>query len=265
LSIATTTWAASDGPATLRGDPEFLGPDDDYRALFPDRVRVGTYGSDQEKGLSVAVGVLTGEGDVRPETGPTGPAFRRPDAQLLVVFVSDEDDCSDGGALSEMPPTACYTSVDELLPVTSLVATLEGLVREPTQLLVGSIVAPQDPSCEDAVSGRRYVEATALTGGLPADVCDDDWTAALADLGRAGTGIRTTFPLSRAALVDSIEVDVDGIAVPSDPADGWTWNPATWYLELHGDAVPAPGAQVTVRYTIDVAVAAPESTDVAID
>ena len=84
--------------AALLDDPPFLTPTDDYERLFQERATaVGVEGSDKEKGLEAAAYAVS-----LAMTAPGGPneGFVRPSpAHLLVIIVSDEEDCSDNGAL----------------------------------------------------------------------------------------------------------------------------------------------------------------------
>ena len=39
-----------------------------------------------------------------------------------MIFVSDEEDCLDNGALDGQPASTCYTESDQLVPVADLIA-----------------------------------------------------------------------------------------------------------------------------------------------
>lgn len=101
-------------PATLRGEdepgPTILSHDDpDLLERFAALVRRGTGGSGQEMGLEAMRRALSGQlGEQQ--------AFLRPGARLLVVVVTDEDDCSDpdGTALTvrACELDACSTDAD---------------------------------------------------------------------------------------------------------------------------------------------------------
>ncbi|MCA9549121.1 MAG: VWA domain-containing protein [Myxococcales bacterium] len=58
-------------------------------AAFQDAVQVGTCGSGMERGLEAALTALE-------QDGCTGTPFLRPGANLIVIFVTDEDDASSG-------------------------------------------------------------------------------------------------------------------------------------------------------------------------
>jgi hypothetical protein len=229
----------------LIGDPPFLTAEDDYVAQFAERVQIGIGGSDKEKGLEAAWYALSPEMLVLHNIG-----FLRPQANLLVVVVSDEDDCTDDGFLDGRDSTSCYQLRDLLTPVRELVARIYDAKNNGELVQVGAIIGPFDGSCADAYSGKRYAQAALMTGGVLGKICDADWGNVLYDLGLNATGILDTFVLSGAAAVDSIEVTVGGQPVLADPQNGWTYDPQYWTLRFNGTSVPQRGAEIRVEYEL---------------
>ncbi|MEQ1564003.1 MAG: hypothetical protein ABMA64_00070 [Myxococcota bacterium] len=262
LGVITTSFDYADpARASLRGDPPFLTPADDYQALFPERALVGIGGEDKEKGLEAAVWALQPTLNL---PGAPNDGFVRKDAQLLTVFVSDEEDCSDEGALEGQPPEACYQQMDELPPVDGFVDALRDLKPgDRGAVQVAAIVGTSRSTCPDVYTGNRYVQAAGLTGGLVGDICQSDWSQMLGDLGLNATGIRTQFQLSYAAQPDTLEVYVDDEKVPGDPVNGWTYDEPSWYLEFHGDAIPPRGSAVSATYTVQPGAPSPVVTSSA--
>ncbi|MBI1947796.1 MAG: hypothetical protein HYS27_19055 [Deltaproteobacteria bacterium] len=97
---------------------------------------VGLYGSPYERGLDAADLFLGGQ-TFTPECEGDLALFRRTDADLLLVFITDEDDCSHGDGqrgfddetqrqCGETPelftghdPNGCYDLADQLVPVSA--------------------------------------------------------------------------------------------------------------------------------------------------
>ncbi len=257
MGVITTSFDYSDpNRGVLLGDPPFLTQGDDYENLFQDRATVGTGGSDKEKGLEAALHALSPLMTI----GGANDGFVRKDAQLLLVFVSDEEDCSDNGALEGQPPSDCYTQFDKLTPVQTIVQDLQDLKDDYNLVQVGAIVGTQASTC-DAVDGSRYQIVAALTGGLIGDICRSDWSGMMGDLGLNATGIRTQFQLSSAAQPDTLEVFVDDEPVPNDPSNGYTYDEASWFVTFHGTAVPPRGSTVSATYTVDPGRIEPEVTE----
>jgi hypothetical protein len=260
LGIISTSFDYDDETrGTLIGDPPFLTNEfAGYEEEFKSRALVGIEGSGKEKGLEATLHaldpVMTFEGQ--------NDGFVRPSAELLVIWVSDEDDCSDGGALEGQDDVTCYTEWDQLTPVEDIVQDLYEVKGDRDLVSVGAIVGTTTETCpngSEVVEGKRYVSAVRHMGGLVGDICDSDWSGVLGDLGLTATGIHTMFQLSQAAQMDTIVVTVDEVEVAEDAADGWTYNELTWWLEFHGTSVPARGSQITVKYTVDPGKLEPET------
>lgn len=259
LGVITTSFPYGDpSSGRLIGDPPYLTQDDaDYEGAFAARAAVGLLGNDKEKGYEAATFA------VHPSMtldGAPNAGFVRKDSALLVVFVSDEEDCSDGGALEGQPPTACYEQPDALEPVQGFVDDLLDLKSGQTLVQIGAIVGTDGSNCADSYPGRRYMAGALLTGGLIGDICQSDWSGMMGDLGLNATGIHTRFQTTSAAKPETLEVYVDEDPVTGDPVNGWTYDTATWFLEFHGDAIPPRGSAVTATYTVQPGVPAPVAT-----
>ncbi len=232
----------SDNPdrGKLVGDPPYLTPIDDFIPLFETRVLVGTEGSDHEKGLAAALLTVT-EG---------APDFARSDASLLVVIVSDEDDCSDDGKLDDRSGSACYTEYEQLTPVIDIVEALQATKSSAEMVQVAAIVGPKDP-CDTAAEGTRYNLAAWQTAGITGDVCEADWSHVLIDLGLSAASDRASFAVGEPLVEKHIVVLVDGTEVAWGEDDGWTWDAETCLLHFNGDAVPDRGSAISAEGSVD--------------
>lgn len=249
MGVVTTSsgpWDDELWAPELASDAYFT-PAQGSAAAFAEQLLVGTEGSDKERGLAAALLALTGEGS---ETGPAQP-FVREGADLLVVFVSDEEDCSDGGALQGDSPTSCYTSPERLVPVEQIVEALHAVHGDANRVLAAGIVGTESSDCADVYHGARYQRVARATGGWVADICDEDWSEALAALGAHATGLRNSFRLQEAAEPGSISVFVDQVELIEDPEEGFTYDPATWMVQFAPDMVPQRGATIRIEYAGD--------------
>lgn len=248
LGVISTSAETGDPRAgKLLGEPAVLDVRDDYLSGFRDRVQVGTAGSDKEKGLYAATRALSPEMLDGPNRG-----FLRPEARLLVTFVTDEEDCSDGGVLDGQEAVACYQQEEQLTPVEAVHRELVAAKGGHEDLVtVGAIIGPRgDARCETAWPGERYAELAIRTNGTIGDICSSDWSDMLYTLGLTASGVRDAFTLSSSAVPESLVVTVDAIDVPPDPRDGFTYDTNTLEVRFHGDAVPPRGALIEVEYEI---------------
>jgi hypothetical protein len=135
---------------------------------------LGTNGDGFEKGLEASRQALSCDGpnaaffgaccedgvfDPACEvTGADAPRFLRPDAQLLLVYFSDEDDCSDpvsnpradlasceaaGCAISRDSNSSCEWDRERLTPVDEYAEFLRSLKKDPSAVNVLAITGPR--------------------------------------------------------------------------------------------------------------------------
>lgn len=244
-----TTDADSDDPhvGELIGDPPFLTADDDYVGAFQSRVRVGTGGSDKEKGLQAAAAALS----------PTllagvNHGFLRPEANLLIAVVSDEEDCSDDGLLDGYDANGCYSDPEFLTPVEdyfdAFVAAKGG---DPELVSFGAIISPaSDAACDTAYPAVRYAMGAFAFGGMVGDICQTDWSDMLYELGLNAAGVRDEFVLSHPAQPETIHVEVDGVEIPESTRDGWSYVPSRTSIVFLGLSVPPRGSEIVVSYDV---------------
>ncbi len=241
---------ANTSAGVLLGNPPVLSKAvTNYAELFRSRVRMGTGGSDKEKGLEASLTALSS-----PLADTRNLGFMRDDAMLNVVVLSDENDCSDGGALG---PNAtgeqCYTEYEKLRPVADIVRDLK-LLKPPGRVVMSGIVGPEIiDNCEDTVPGRRYYAAIQMLGGVTADICQTDYGGVMQALGEVASGILHVFQLEHNAVEDTIVVTVttlDGESseVLKDASNGWTYDATYAQIVFHGTAVPPRGATIEVSY-----------------
>ena len=176
---------------TLNNNLYFLTPEtEDTEAIFSEMVAVGTSGSGIEMGLEGASLALS-----EPLTSGDNVGFLREDANLSVVFLSDEEDSS--------PERA----VDYLRQFTDLKGDAayrdHGIVN--VSAVVGKDAPPYDgaASCESsngvAAYGSRYVELAERTEGAIESICDEDFTPIASELGLLASGLNLVFVLSEEA------------------------------------------------------------------
>ena len=233
--------------AELVGNPYVLTPEDDYVQGFKNLVRVGTDGSDKEKGLSAALTALT-----EPWISDANAGFLRDDAILSIIFVSDENDCSDDDALANDDSVACYEKQEKLIPIVDLIHEFRGIKGAGGPRVIASgIVGPQvADGCDGSWPGHRYTALATGLGGQVGNICDDDYSALMYDLGLAVSGELDTFQLTYAALEGTIDVVVDDEQVDEDPVNGWTYDAEYWMIRFDGDYIPPRGSTISIKYEI---------------
>lgn len=176
---------------TLNNNVYFLTPDtEDTEAIFSEMVAVGTTGSGIEMGLEGASLALS-----EPLLSGDNAGFVREDANLSVVFLSDEEDSSP------------LRTVDYLRQFTDLKG--DPAYRDHGIVNVSAVVGKDEPPYEGAAScesangvaayGSRYVDLAERTEGAIESICDEDFTPIATELGLLASGLGLVFELSEPA------------------------------------------------------------------
>jgi len=226
--------------------PLFLTEEDPgYVAEFASRAAVGTGGDDQEKGLAAAAYALGPVANLDLNDG-----FVRRDARMLIVFVSDEEDCSDDGALLGLSGEECYTRRDELVPVAEYVEEFRGLKDNLEDVQATAIIGVEGSACQNVYPSTRYRQVAELTGGSVNNICEGDWGEMLTNLGLNASGVIEQFQLSKAAKPETLEVYVDDVLIPQELRSGYSYDETTWYIRFAPSAVPPRGSVIVANYTV---------------
>lgn len=178
--------------------------------------------------------------------------FRRQDAFLAVIIVSDEDD------FSAETGSYLYQDYDSPLmhPITDYVTYLDSLTgNQGTRNFNVSAIAAYDQACLDKLNaeipgrilGRRYAELVDATGGVKGSICDN-FGDSLSVISDTIIELSSTFVLSRVPIEETIRVIVNGVSVPKDESNGWSYNAAENSVTFHGSAVPAQGSNIIIDF-----------------
>jgi hypothetical protein len=229
--VGVVTTDPDDAPGLLRGDPWVLTPVDTaaLRTLL-DTGDVTLLGREPASGLGAMVLALE-----EPLRSGGNQGFRRPDAALHVIVVSDGDDASDA-LLGEDAVAAATALLEDEAARTGHGARLSAIVGPR-----GGCSGPGGT----ALPGTAYLEVAEATGGTWGSVCEADYAGVVADLGAESVEWRTEFVLQAAPEPGSLRVSLDGVRQD----EGWYY--AADPPRIAFDDPPAPGAEVSVRYVAE--------------
>lgn len=223
IGVTTTDVSATGARGSLVGRTPLITPDTPQPAhTFAANLRVGAAGSEDERGLEAARLALTSNG-----------AFRRPEAAIVVLWFSDEDDHG-----AEPAPELA----EALLALTGPRGVRGWSAR--------AVVSPAASPCPTAVGpGVRYQAAAEALSGAALPLCAFSWSAAVGSLVPDTLGRQIDFPLARTPLPGTLEVRVDGrVVAPLDAAGAERWGLVGDVVRFRPEAAPAPGAAVRISY-----------------
>ena len=159
---------------------------------------------------------------------PYSSTWMRPDAGLLVVFVSDEEEQSE----IEYPAVSDFISWYGSLRMGSVfMASIINVEADDT-------LCDYPPNPMDV--GDRYMEATSLLGGVVVDICDTDWSPGVTD------ATHSIEPIEKVALTHKAETD--SIRVFINGSLNYDW----YYVEsentVYFTILPSAGQLVEIGY-----------------
>lgn len=208
--------------------------------VFSATVKVGINGSGDERAFSSFKAALN---------SPLNTGFHRPTAFLAVIIVSDSDDFShDDINLNESyaQPTlhSINTYVNELKTFTG---------GNPTSDFSVSTIGVLDTTCRDLLNqerkiSTRYMALSDATGGTKNSLCSP-FNSVLNNIStQIASNVQAQFQLNRTPVESTIRVIIDGILIPQDATNGWTYNATSRTITVHGSYFPQSGAHITINF-----------------
>ena len=220
---------------------------DDVQENFEEMVVVGTSGSGIEMGLEAARLALS-----EPMLADLNSGFLREEANLSVIFVSDEDDYS---------PLSAHTYLRSFTDLKGNEA-----YRDNTMVNVSAVIGkdrpPYDgePSCvsENGVGfyGPKYIELVNRTSGSLESICDDDFSAIAAELGLVASGLQLEFALSGLPVLETLTVSLFNEASEDSYVKDFVYNEDYRYdIENNSvifeiEALPASETYILAEYRV---------------
>ena len=188
---------------------------------------IGIGGSGHEKGIEYSKKATSASGPASEVSG-----FLRPDATLVVIYVSDEPDYSTGGWNN-------YVSHFSAL-------------KDPDKLHMISIVGDDPQGCifsynnlnRNVQYGEGYIDITNYFNGTVYSLCSQDWGLQMQDLAETVSS-RRRFSLSEDDPIETtIEVYVNGQLAST----GWSYDVVENWVQFDTGFEPDPGDTIEIKY-----------------
>ncbi len=221
----------------------------DISSVFLKNIKQGIGGSGDERAFSSFEAALN---DTR------NSAFRRPDAFLAIIIVSDEDDFSHKDNTDGMnsyifmdtnynDPTmySIQYYMDYLTNFTAAAGASKNFSVNSISIVDNACLNTLQNGAQKL--GQRYMQLATASGGKATSLCND-FSDSLKLLADAIVDLSSEFKLTREPIESTIVVTVNGVNVPSDAANGWTYNASAISISFHGSAVPVAGADVRINF-----------------
>ena len=231
MGVVTTDIVTPSLSGRLVGAPAYIdAATANGEAELAESLNVGTDDQGNESGLAAAQLALS-----EPLLSAENTGFYRPEARLVVAFLSDEPEQS-------TPEAAAY------------IEFFTNLKADPSRVVIAAIVGDYGAGCQNtcdgtaqsALPGDKYLDVVYAFGGVFGSICTCDLSPTLDAIGLASTIFGRTFPLAQ---------------VPSDPAGLQAWIDGTESTSftydtaansIVFDSAPRNGAVVDVEYDLPV-------------
>lgn len=182
-------------------------------------------------------------------TRPRNAGFLRSDSFLAVIIVDNQDDFSGNGRCTGCNVNQRYNSphLDAVGVYKQLLDEVTGTSGTSARYNVSAMTQSAQP-CQGGQNMTRIMELANTTNGIIGDICQADFGPSMALMSNQIAMLSTQFFLPTTPVVETISVAVDGVAIPNDATNGWTYDSVANSIVFHGTAIPSQGAIVDVNY-----------------
>lgn len=183
------------------------------------------------------------------QTNPINAGFVRPDAFLAVVIVDNQDDFSSNARCPgcNMNQRYNYPSLDPVTDYVAFLDTVTGTSGATKRYSVSAMTQSAAP-CQGGTTMTRIMELANLTSGVIGNICDADFGPSMVLMAEKIASLSTQYYLDRTPIESSIVIKVDGVLIPNDAINGWTYDSVANSILFHGDAIPQQGAIISVDF-----------------
>ncbi|HEX4923077.1 MAG TPA: hypothetical protein VFV50_03290 [Bdellovibrionales bacterium] len=182
-------------------------------------------------------------------TRPINAGFLRSDGFLAVIIVDNQEDFSgnarcNGCNINQRYNAPTLDPVDVYIDFLNTATNSSGAAARYNVSAMTQIAVP----CQGGANMVRIMDLATRTNGVLGDICQADFGSSMADMADRIASLSTQFYLDRVPDVSTITVDVNGVRIPQDAANGWTYNADANSIQFHGSAIPPQDASINVNF-----------------
>lgn len=208
--------------------------------IFSANVKVGINGSGDERAFSSFKAALGSS---------LNTGFHRPEAYLSIILVSDSDDFSHDDI--DLNESYSQPTLHSITTYVNFLKTFTGGL--PSNDFSVSTIGVLDSTCrtqliaENKIS-TRYMALSDATGGTKNSLCSP-FDSILNNISASiASNVQAQFQLNRVPVISSIRVIINGVLVPQDAQNGWTYDATTKIVTVHGSYSPEAGANIVINF-----------------
>lgn len=237
IVVITTSMGSGGDGGQFKGSPTVLtNQTANLATVLSDRILQGEAGKDLERGLESLQSVLD-PGYLATD----GAGFFRDDALMAVIALSDEDDSSAGTA-------STYASLLEKLKPAgkdgrkSWIFNFIGVLSNSSQCRTFN---------DYSAPGSKFMQLADISGGNKESICTSNLASAVTNIKARIIQILTDFYLGEKPAPLTIKVRVNGILVPQNTENGWSYieEAGKYLIRFNGTSIPPADADIHIDYT----------------
>jgi len=208
-------------------------------------------GGTTEHGLATGLRVI----GLARSAATSGGTHIRPDAKVVAIFFSDEQDQGVDLQVRQGVP-GCNPDVDPLLADCQVLNQQIEAYQE-LEVTAFAIVGDTPDGCiaEDRETGgvaeepgRGYIQLAYATGGGFGSICSADLSEPIDSILRSAFAVASSYRLEPIPITHTIRVVVDSEVVERDPFNGFDYDAAAQKLVFYGTARPEVDSEIIVSY-----------------
>lgn len=227
-----------------------------FSALFQNNVKVGQVGDSAAKELDAIV-LSTGA-----LLNSSNAGFLRSDAHLAVIILSDADDND-----STQTTATTLAHLQALKP--DLYDVVSRTYKKNFTVSAVAVNSMADTDCYDMdhdgnvdndlnfdgipdiqlyEEGTKFKTLVNATNGSFASICKADFSDGLTTISQKIAEAITEIALARVPNVSTILVTFNGVSIPNDATDGFTYSATGNKIVFHGNYIPQDNTSIQIGY-----------------
>lgn len=239
--ITTDTRAVPTGQnGNFQGTPTVIDNSTaNFETTFQANVVVGATGDAAAKGLDAINLALS-----PAKLAGTNTGFVRNNSKLIIIILSDADD-------NDSTATAASTIafLDSLRPDTVDESTGRLIDNYSVNVVIDNQASPGPVACVGSEDGIKFRELANLSGGSIMDICAADFSSGLTQLSENIAQFVSQVLLKSEPQVSTLQVIVDGVNIPQNATNGYSYVASGNKIVFNGSAIPTQNSVVSVTYT----------------
>lgn len=237
----TVTWPVGGQAGLFQGVPTVItGSTPNFAATFQANVVVGQGGYSGAKELDAIQMALSD-----PNLSGSNSGFIRNEAHLAIIELSDADD-SDSTAT-----TASTLSFLQGLKPDKYDVISRTYKKNFTVSAVG-VDSLTDPDCAGLLPlievATKFKSLVSSTSGSFASICKADFSDGLSSISQRIAEAITEIPLARTPDTSTLQITFNGVSVPNDGTNGYTYVSSGNKIVFHGTWIPQDNTSISINY-----------------